>query len=238
MRRASSLGIVAVAAVLAAGGCQAQSGEDPQTSATAATTDAPAATDASTGASSTAAADSADFEQVVTEDLAAAVAVIQGWWPDFVAPELRTIPLGETFGGVMTGCGRYPFTSGNAFYCAGDNTVYLDLNFLAGQDRYGKENGAALAITTHELGHAWEAQRGYRPDESETVVKTELFADCISGAIVAEMGGNEEAAARDAFASGDFAFDNPQHHGTPSQRRQATETGIEQGHEACDAYLR
>ncbi len=178
------------------------------------------------------------FEELVSADLASAVGVIQGWWPGFTAPNLRTIALGETSGGVMTGCGRYPFTSGNAFYCPGDNTVYLDLNFLAAQERGGAESGAALAITAHELGHAWEAQRGYRIDDGDTVVKTELFADCISGAIVAGMGANEEAAARDAFSSGDFAFDNPQHHGTPSQRRQATLTGIEQGHEVCDAYLR
>lgn len=183
-------------------------------------------------------AGSPSVQEAVTQAVEAGVAGIRSWWPEFASPDVRLIELGSSSGGRFRACGGVDFTTGNAYYCPGDNTLYLDLNYIQGAAESGEVAGAAAAVVTHELGHAWEAQRGYLPDEGATTVKPELFADCISGALIVEMGGDLELAARDAFSVGDYAVDSPDFHGTPGQRRDAVLLGAERGHDACDAYLR
>jgi predicted metalloprotease len=188
--------------------------------------------------STTSAAPDPTTKEVALDAVGAGTTGLQKWWSEFAAPDVRLIELGSVSGGRFTACGGGDFTTGNAYYCGGDNTVYLDLNFLQGQQSLEKVTGVAAFIVAHELGHAWEAQRGYLPDEGATTVKPELFADCISGALLVEMGEDLEVAARSAFTVGNYAVDSPYFHGTPEQRREAVRLGAAQGHDACDAYLR
>ena len=80
---------------------------------------------------------------------------------------------------------------------------------------------------------------------SESAKPFELQADCLAGtwaySVYAEgalQPGDLEEATRAALAVGDFDVGNKQHHGTPTERRDALLAGFETGDPAtCNRYI-
>ena len=158
---------------------------------------------------------------------------------------------------VNTGCGAAADQNA-AFYCPTDDTIYVGQTFasqlydgaagqLPGQAAgFGKAVGAfAVAfVVAHEYGHNIQQERGELTGH-RTAMPTELNADCLAGTWTAwdyGRGGVTSADVQEvvdaAEAAGDFEYLNPDHHGTPQQRRDAVETGIRSGSpSACDRYL-
>ena len=145
-----------------------------------------------------------------------------------------------------------------AFYCPTDDTIYVGQSFasqlydgvaqgLPGQSAgYGRAAGAfAVAyVVAHEYGHNVQQERGVLGGRT-VALPTELNADCLAGTWMAWDYGQGKASSADeqqmldaAMAVGDFEYTNPDHHGTPQQRRDAVETGLKDGKpSACDVYL-
>jgi predicted metalloprotease len=85
---------------------------------------------------------------------------------------------------IKTGCSKdHKIDSGNAFFCAVDNIIYVDTGFIADVDEEAFEklhspgNFAGLAIFAHEFGHAIEHYTVF-----QAVTPTEGGADCFAGA--------------------------------------------------------
>ena len=97
-------------------------------------------------------------------------------------------------GATRTACGLGQSAMG-PFYCPGDETVYLDLNFFDTMKRRLNSPGdfAAAYVVAHEVGHHVQQQLGItqqvdsmRGRTSETQmnalsVRVELMADCLAG---------------------------------------------------------
>lgn len=109
------------------------------------------------------------------------------------------------------------------FHCGLDETVYVSSGW-AYRELYGKfgDFGAAAGIA-----HEWAHHAQYVSGTTNRATKeAELQADCWAGAWardaqkrdLLEPGDVDEAAAA-LFAVGDYEVDNPQHHGTPAERR-------------------
>jgi predicted metalloprotease len=102
----------------------------------------------------------------------------------------------------------------------------------------------------HEYAHSLQAELGLIP-RSETEARiypryqTELHADCWAGVWANSAyyrgllePGDVEEAIEAADLLGDYAFADPQHHGTPAERRQAFVEGYNTGApRSCDTYL-
>jgi len=119
-------------------------------------------------------------------------------WGDIFAASGRQYadPKLDLFsGGVRTACGAAS-TAVGPFYCAGDQTVYLDLAFFQElQDRFGAAGDFARAyVIAHEVGHHVQEQLGVfdqvrqareqgAPMEGANglSVRQELQADCFAG---------------------------------------------------------
>ncbi|WP_348265121.1 neutral zinc metallopeptidase [Telmatobacter sp. DSM 110680] len=88
-----------------------------------------------------------------------------------------------------TGCEE--ISPGNAFYCKKDNTLYIDIGFIADVDREASEhlkspgNYAGLAVVAHEFGHAVEHNVSPLPG-------TEGGADCFAGAVFGFAAANND----------------------------------------------
>jgi predicted metalloprotease len=158
---------------------------------------------------------------------------------------------------VPTGCGASAGDTA-AFYCPSDDTIYIGQAFasqlydglagnLPGQAAgFGKAIGAfAVAyVVAHEYGHNVQQERGVLTGRL-FAMPTELNADCLAGTWTAwdyGRGGVTQADVQEvidaALAAGDFDYTNPQHHGTPQERRDALLTGLKSGNpSACDPYL-
>ncbi len=84
------------------------------------------------------------------------------------------------------------------------------------------------------MGHAAAGRRhGQIVDLPSTVKQQELFADCLAGAWSYAVyldnhleAGDLQEAVESMFASGDYLFDDPQHHGTPEERTAAWTLGL------------
>jgi predicted metalloprotease len=159
---------------------------------------------------------------------------------------------------ARSGCGASAGPEA-AFYCPADDTIYVSLVFAArvwdgvasefpGQRAgYGRAVGdfGVAYIVAHEYAHNVQQELGLAEmDPGTTVEPLELQADCMAGlwansvyrAGKLEPGDVEEALGT-AQAVGDFDIGNPQHHGTPQQRRQAWLTGYEGGEpSACGTF--
>ena len=144
-----------------------------------------------------------------------------------------------------------------AFYCPADDTIYVGqalasalydgvFNGLPGQSAgFGHAAGAfAVAyVVAHEYGHNVQQERGI--SARSFALPTELNADCLAGTWMAWDYAQGNASSADeqqlvdaAQAAGDFEFTNPDHHGTPDQRRDAVLRGVRSGDpSACDVYL-
>jgi predicted metalloprotease len=159
---------------------------------------------------------------------------------------------------VDTACGTQAGDDA-AFYCATDDTIYIGQTFAAAV-RDGVANGlpgqsagfghaagafAVAFVVAHEYGHDVQNEDGVFLGRQQAL-PIELNADCLAGTWAHwanDQGqlapGDIEEALNAALAVGDFDFFNPEHHGTPLERRDALLTGYRGGTpQACDQYLR
>jgi predicted metalloprotease len=134
----------------------------------------------------------------------------------------------------------------NAFYCAHDQTVAFDANFLVGAAAAGGDMAGVL-IMAHEWGHHVQHLAGVDPGFS---IQWELQADCLAGmfllhaseaGLTTEPDDLDEAAVQllrlgngsyrdsDWFAAGE--------HGPPKQRSLAMDTGLLTGNSAENCLL-
>ena len=167
------------------------------------------------------------------------------------APEPRVsflwIPPGRA---ARSGCGAAADENA-AFYCPADDTIFvgeeLAANILRGAGRsfpgeragYGKARGdfGLAYVIAHEYAHNIQQELGLaRVDPRYGVEALELQADCMAGlwgnSVYREgkLGaGDVEEAISTVLAAGDFDTSNPQHHGTPDERRAAWLAGYRSG---------
>jgi predicted metalloprotease len=162
---------------------------------------------------------------------------------------------------VRTPCGV--MRSGNAGYCIGDNTIYYDDVFVAGQAKAAARqlgtdgDMAAVGVIAHEMGHAVAMQLGHMWRES---YRNEAVADCLAGAFAKEADRKGEIEAGDvdeAFygmasagdptpqLTGDNRVDRAilvraarMGHGTEEQRVGNFRAGLEKGAGVCLAEFR
>ena len=143
-----------------------------------------------------------------------------------------------------------------AFYCTGDDTIYVSQRFasdlwngvargLPGNGRAAGDFGVAYVLA-HEYAHNLQHEFGIFDQFTGSSVKPlELQADCFAGAwgnSVYRKGllgpGDIEEAIQTALAVGDFDVGNAQHHGTPEERRAAWLLGFEGGRPSdCNRYI-
>jgi predicted metalloprotease len=168
---------------------------------------------------------------------------------DLPAPRVAYvwIPQGRA---VRTGCGA---TAGAdaAFYCPADDTIYVSKtlaakiwagvadNFPGQRAGYGHAVGdfGLAYVVAHEYAHNVQQELGLaEADPRAGVEPLELQADCMAGLwgnSVYRAGrlhrGDVQEAIDTAMAVGDFDLTNPQHHGTPEQRRAAWLLGYRSG---------
>jgi predicted metalloprotease len=145
---------------------------------------------------------------------------------------------------TQTGC-RTVADDDAAFYCPNDDTIYVSEAFTEQILRIGGDFGVAYVVA-HEYAHNVQHELGWLEAGRELAVKPfELQADCLAGAwgnSVYQEGklqpGDVEEAMRTAYAVGDFDESNPQHHGTPEERRGAWQRGYRSGDPAaCQEFL-
>lgn len=161
---------------------------------------------------------------------------------------------------VRTACGTADSAVG-PFYCPGDRSAFVDLDFLdALQKKLGARGDfAAGYVIAHEIGHHVQALTGTMKRESRDEgatggsVRVELQADCYAGVWahhVRERGildpGDVEEALGAASAIGDDTLQkrakgrvSPEtfSHGTSEQRVRWFERGMESGDpRACDTF--
>ena len=157
------------------------------------------------------------------------------------------IPPGRA---ARSGCGATADDEA-AFYCPTDDTIYVGEVLAddilrgvggrfpgerAGQGRAIGDFGLAYVIA-HEYAHNVQNELGLmRVDPRYGVEPLELQADCMAGLwgnSVYRAGklkpGDVEEAISTVLAAGDFDTANPQHHGTPDERRAAWLLGYRSG---------
>ena len=210
--------------------------------------------DAEGGASQSRTAE--EFLTAVTQD------VDTFWTQQFEAaglPEPRVsyawIPAGQT---VASACGAEESAMGDgaAAYCSGDDTIFISEKFATdiytgALDRAlpGSANGyggtagdfAVAYIVAHEYGHQIQDELGlFKQYGSIPTMRFELQADCFAGTWARSAyddqrveSGDLDEALNAALAVGDFKLDDPGHHGTPEQRREAWMSGFESGDPAA-----
>lgn len=168
----------------------------------------------------------------------------------------RWVPPGRV---ESTACGA-PAGPDAAFYCPGDDTIYVSQSFAADlyagvvrglpgeRAGYGRAAGdfAVAYVVAHEYAHNLQQELGVFDNVVGPSARPfELQADCLAGTwsnSVYEQGllepGDLGEATDAALAVGDFDVGNSQHHGTPEQRRDALLTGFRSGDPSmCAQFL-
>jgi predicted metalloprotease len=185
------------------------------------------------------------------------------WTRTFEAAKLPTPSVRYDWvspgGFSLTACGAVARDS-SALYCPGDDTIYFGQRFAANLYRgvaqglpgesagYGRAAGdfAVAYVLAHEYAHNLQHELGVFDNRvGESAKPFELQADCFAGvwgysvyAAGELQRGDLAEAANAALAVGDFDVGNEQHHGTPTQRRDALLAGFRRGDpSACEAYL-
>lgn len=200
-------------------------------------------------------------EQTIEQFLTGVIKDVDAYWTKTLTaagqpePSVRYsfVPDGER---QPTGCGTVADDRA-AFYCPSDDTIYFSQRFAA--DLYagvvdglpGGNNGSAGSfgvayVLAHEYGHNLQNELGvFRIGRSNSAKPFELQADCLAGSwgnsAFAQRRLTDEDV-RQAIATvesvGDFDLDNAQHHGTPSERRDAWLTGFRGGDPSrCIQYV-
>jgi predicted metalloprotease len=184
------------------------------------------------------------------------------WTRTFAAADLpqprvsfASLPPGSR---ARTACGTADDDA--AFYCPGDDTIYVAQQFAADLYRgvlhglpgeragYGRAAGdfAVAYVLAHEYAHNLQQELGTFDNAIGRSAKPyELQADCMAGTwahSVFEAGllqpGDLEEATNAALAVGDFDVANKQHHGTPEERRAALLTGYDSGEPSrCNRFV-
>jgi predicted metalloprotease len=171
------------------------------------------------------------------------------------------IPAGQT---AASACGDADGTLGDsaAAYCSADDTIYISEKFatdiyngaldraLPGSSQgYGRTVGdfSVAYIVAHEYGHQVQDELGLYQKYGQQLptMAFELQADCYAGTWAKSAykenrleDGDVQEALDAALAVGDFDANNPAHHGTPTQREGAWNTGFEAGDpSSCSRYL-
>ena len=160
---------------------------------------------------------------------------------------------------LLTACGT-PADDSAALYCSADDTIYVGQQFAA--DLYagvlrglpgeaagfGRAAGdfAVAYVVAHEYAHNLQQELGiFNNRVGPRARPFELQADCLAGtwaySVYAEgdlQPGDLEEATNAALAVGDFDVGNAQHHGTPTERRDALLAGFNSGDPSvCQRYL-
>jgi uncharacterized protein len=199
--------------------------------------------------------------QNVEQFLTSVTADVDAYWTKAFEgaglPEPRVgyhwIPAGQT---ADSACGAGMGDSAAA-YCPADDTIYISEKFatniaLGSLDRVlpGSSQGfggtygdfAVAYIVAHEYGHQIQDELGLfeKYGRSVPTMRFELQADCFAGNWARSAyddqrvePGDLDEALNAALAVGDFKTDDPGHHGTPEQRREAWTTGFESGDPAA-----
>jgi hypothetical protein len=190
------------------------------------------------------------------------LASVDAYWHETLAAAGRPAPSVRHAwvvpgGRLDTACGVQAADDA-AFYCAADDTIYVGQAFaravyegvlkgLPGQQAgFGRAAGAFAVsyLVAHEYAHNVQQESGTLAGRTRAL-PTELNADCLAGTWARwEYGkgtlhpGDVQEALDAALAVGDFDFLSAQHHGTPTERRDALLTGLRSGSPpACDPYL-
>ncbi|HEU4658669.1 MAG TPA: neutral zinc metallopeptidase [Capillimicrobium sp.] len=177
---------------------------------------------------------------------------------DLPAPRVRYVWVAPgTVAG--TACGS-PADDSAAFYCPTDDTIYVAQQFASdlfqgvargfpGEEAgYGHAAGdfAVAYVIAHEYAHNVQQELGvFASFTGRQARPFELQADCMAGAwanSVYEQGllepGDLQEALDTALAIGDFELGSEQHHGTPTERRDALLAGYEGGDPSvCSRYV-
>jgi uncharacterized protein len=168
---------------------------------------------------------------------------------------LDWVPPGEVH---RTACGQAGQDA--AFYCSGDDTIYVAQEFAArlwdgvvsglpgeraGFGHAAGDFGVAYVVA-HEYAHNIQYELGiFQQVSGPSVEPLELQADCMAGLwgnSVYKQGllqpGDVQEAINTALAVGDFETGSEQHHGTPEQRREAWLLGFNSGDPSqCGRYV-
>jgi predicted metalloprotease len=175
-------------------------------------------------------------------------------------PEPRVRYQWVSPGGLtLTGCGA-PADDSVALYCPADDTIYIGQRFAADLYRgvlenlpgqaagYGRATGdfAVAYVVAHEYAHNLQQELGVFDNRVTPSARPfELQADCMAGtwaySVYAEgdlRPGDLDEATDAALAVGDFDEGNAQHHGTPTERRDALLAGYRSGDPSvCEQFL-
>ncbi len=165
---------------------------------------------------------------------------VDGYWTRTLAasdlPEPRVsyvwVAPGER---IRTRC-QTAADDGAAFYCPADDTIYLAQR-LAAQFYDAVGDFGVAYVVAHEYAHNVQMELGRLRSDGRTSSKPfELQADCMAGLWANSSIGegtfkeaDVEEAIRTAYAVGDFDYGDPNHHGTPDERRAAWLQGFESG---------
>jgi len=147
-----------------------------------------------------------------------------------------------------------------AFYCPSDDTIYVAQEFAAelyrgvlrnlpgeraGFGRAAGDFGVAYVVA-HEYAHNLQNELGlFRLGHGNSSKPFELQADCLAGAWGASVYATGRITDEDvteavdtAMAVGDFDYTNANHHGTPTERRDAWLRGFRSADpSACQTYV-
>jgi hypothetical protein len=155
---------------------------------------------------------------------------------DLPAPRVKHLFIDQG-DAIETGCQGDAADDYAAFYCPLDDTIYVGRRLVQEVNDGTGDFGVAYVVA-HEYAHNIQQELGWFDEglQVTTVAPFELQADCMAGAwgwSVYEEGrlepGDIQEAVATALAVGDFDYTNPQHHGTPNERREAWLRGYSSG---------
>lgn len=162
---------------------------------------------------------------------------------------------------IVNPCHNRMTSDQDAFYCGVNDTIVISQVMAAeiwnGQVKAntdpatGNPSGdfSVALVVAHEYAHNLQTELGILPTAPAAptypVYKTELHADCWAGIWansayyegILEAGDIEEGI-QVMMLLGDYAFNDPGHHGTPEQRSKAFMTGYNSGLSgSCNSWL-